>query len=253
MEMILWAGLGNALAAGVLAMGAAVAGVFARRRPAIRHGLWLLVLLKLVTPSLWTVPVARVAAAVEAAADPSTVPAPGALTVTAPVPVVELEGIAPRLDDGEPGGGDDATAAPDEPRADSPGDVGMSWEGTVLLAWGVGTLLTSVVAATRIRRFGRLLRLAEPASAETRDRVEALARRLGLGRAPGVWSVPGAVSPMLWALGCRPRLIVPAELWDRLDGRQRDTLLTHELAHLKRRDHWVRWLELLVTALYWWF
>ncbi len=26
----------------------------------------------------------------------------------------------------------------------------------------------------------------------------------------------------------------------------------HELAHLKRRDHWVRWLELAVAGLYWW-
>jgi hypothetical protein len=28
--------------------------------------------------------------------------------------------------------------------------------------------------------------------------------------------------------------------------------LTHELAHFHRRDHWVRGLELIVTALYWW-
>jgi hypothetical protein len=28
--------------------------------------------------------------------------------------------------------------------------------------------------------------------------------------------------------------------------------LAHELAHLRRRDHWVRWLELVVLGLYWW-
>ena len=33
---------------------------------------------------------------------------------------------------------------------------------------------------------------------------------------------------------------------------QRTSLLLHELAHLKRRDHWVRWLELIVGGLYWW-
>jgi hypothetical protein len=57
---------------------------------------------------------------------------------------------------------------------------------------------------------------------------------------------------MLWSLGGRPRLIVPEELWTSCDDRQRATLLTHELAHLRRRDHWVRGLELLVTGLYWW-
>jgi beta-galactosidase len=29
--------------------------------------------------------------------------------------------------------------------------------------------------------------------------------------------------------------------------------MAHELAHLRRCDHWVRRLELVVTALYWWF
>jgi beta-lactamase regulating signal transducer with metallopeptidase domain len=29
-------------------------------------------------------------------------------------------------------------------------------------------------------------------------------------------------------------------------------LLTHELAHYRRGDHWVRLLELVVTGLYWW-
>src|SRR5262249_16512260 len=30
------------------------------------------------------------------------------------------------------------------------------------------------------------------------------------------------------------------------------TLLVHELAHLRRRDHWVRLLEMLATGLFWW-
>jgi hypothetical protein len=57
---------------------------------------------------------------------------------------------------------------------------------------------------------------------------------------------------MLWALGRRPLLLLPAALWDRLDAEQQDTLLAHELAHLRRGDHWVRRLELLVLGLYWW-
>jgi type II secretory pathway component GspD/PulD (secretin) len=57
---------------------------------------------------------------------------------------------------------------------------------------------------------------------------------------------------MLCALLGAPRLIVPAALWDALTSEQRDTLLVHELAHLRRRDHWVRRLEFVVTLLYWW-
>jgi hypothetical protein len=30
------------------------------------------------------------------------------------------------------------------------------------------------------------------------------------------------------------------------------TVLAHELAHFRRRDHWVRWFEALVLGIYWW-
>ena len=57
---------------------------------------------------------------------------------------------------------------------------------------------------------------------------------------------------MLWAIGGRPRLLVPSQLWSTIGQEERTALLIHELAHLKRRDHWVRWLELIVAGLYWW-
>jgi hypothetical protein len=41
-------------------------------------------------------------------------------------------------------------------------------------------------------------------------------------------------------------------LLGRLTEEQRATLLLHELAHLRRGDPWVRWLEMGVTGLYWW-
>jgi hypothetical protein len=46
--------------------------------------------------------------------------------------------------------------------------------------------------------------------------------------------------------------VLPADLWCRLTETQREALLVHELAHLRRRDHWVRRLELVVLGLYWW-
>jgi hypothetical protein len=49
-----------------------------------------------------------------------------------------------------------------------------------------------------------------------------------------------------------PQLVIPTGLWDRLEPRQRQMLLLHELAHLRRGDHRLRYLELLATCLYWW-
>ena len=50
MDNLLHVGLSNALAAAVLALLAAGATVCLRRRPALVHGLWLLVVFKLLTP-----------------------------------------------------------------------------------------------------------------------------------------------------------------------------------------------------------
>ncbi len=102
-------------------------------------------------------------------------------------------------------------------------------------------------------RFGRLMRSAQPAPAEVGERVGTLAARLGLRNLPTVWMLPVRVSPLVWVgLGCRPRLVLPEELWGRLEAVQQDAVLAHELAHLKRRDHWVRRLEATVLGLYWW-
>src|SRR5262249_8987886 len=84
------------------------------------------------------------------------------------------------------------------------------------------------------------------------DEARALAARMGLRKCPGIWLVPGAVSPMLWVMGRMPRLLFPTRLLDQLDREQRATLLVHQLAHYRRRDHWVRILEALSIALYWW-
>jgi beta-lactamase regulating signal transducer with metallopeptidase domain len=272
-EWLLRAGLSNALAATALAvLVAAVCRIGpVRRRPAVVHGLWLLVLVKLVVPPVWSVAVhapepamARVAEAVPSAAAPAHV-APADVELA---PRVETE-VVPS----EPAYA--LEAAPDEPKAAAapPAPVLTRFDRAkrfiercrpaapaAAFAWVAGTLGCLAVAAVRIIRFRRVLRHASAAPRQVQARSASLAAEMGLSAStcPAVWFVPGAVSPMLWALprwlgGPRgPRLLLPFALWDQLDARQRDAILLHELAHLRRRDHWVRLLELGVTAMWWW-
>ena len=58
---------------------------------------------------------------------------------------------------------------------------------------------------------------------------------------------------MLWPGRRGPLLLLPTELLPRLSEEERDALLVHELAHVRRRDHWVRFLELAVTVVFWWY
>jgi hypothetical protein len=56
---------------------------------------------------------------------------------------------------------------------------------------------------------------------------------------------------MLWCLG-QPRLLLPARLVKTLSLDRWRGILTHELAHLRRGDHWVSRLELAAGLIWWW-
>jgi beta-lactamase regulating signal transducer with metallopeptidase domain len=239
-------GLCNALLATLLALALTVARPLVRRRPALAHGLWLLVLVKLVTPALVPLPVPWPASSEPgpaAAALPQVVePPPSHLVDAAPAgPLAPLLPAGPEAEVLLPVVQDAPAAA-----------AGWRWQDALAGTWLAGALAWWALAGWRLRRFQGLLRLATPAPTAVQEQARRLARRLGLSRCPEVSLVSVAVSPMLWALGWRPRLLLPADLWQSLNEEQQQALLTHELAHLRRRDHWARRLELLVRGLYWW-
>ena len=72
-------------------------------------------------------------------------------------------------------------------------------------------------------------------------------------RCPDVLLLPAPLPPMIWAALGRVRVLLPAGLVERLDDEQLAALLAHELAHVRRGDHWVRRLEFIVLGLYWWY
>ena len=72
------------------------------------------------------------------------------------------------------------------------------------------------------------------------------------GRArPELLVVPDLGTPMLWCLG-RPQLLLPGRLVKTLPLDRWRGILTHELAHLRRGDHWVSRLELAAGLIWWW-
>jgi beta-lactamase regulating signal transducer with metallopeptidase domain len=239
-DAILEIGLLNALLAAALAL-AAVGLTALCRRPALAHALWLLVLLKLVTPP--AVPLTL------------TLPAPAA-EATAPPPLPSAEPAAPLSDLPAPPAEDlpsgPALDAAGEPDPEPPDPRPLPWRPVLACLWLAGSGLWWGLAAVRLARFRRLLRSARPAPPEVRARARELAGRLGLARCPGVWLLDAPLPPLLWCLLGRPRVLLPARLWRGLTAEQRDTLLAHELAHVRRRDHWVRRLELVALGLYWW-
>jgi beta-lactamase regulating signal transducer with metallopeptidase domain len=259
MEALVHIGLTNAALAVFLALLAAGAGRICRR-PALIHALWLLVLLKLLTPPIlsidipWPGPDTIVRAEHEPVL-PDTQPCRDADADPLPEVVLDMN----RIEATDAIASMPANEGLAEPAA---GGAVLGWTRIALsqiswvmmagICWLAGTLAWLALTALRVWRFRRLLRSAEPAPASLQDQAQRLADRLGLRRCPRLWLVPVNVSPMLWVWAGAPRVLLPSGLWSRLSQEQRTTLLAHELAHLRRGDHWVRRLELLAVALYWW-
>jgi WD40 repeat protein/beta-lactamase regulating signal transducer with metallopeptidase domain len=280
MYTLLAIGLANALCAAVLAVPASLAG--RKGRPALAHALWLLVLIKLVTPPLFHLPLpwlppdepvpqaakADPAPAAEVVLVPEVLPAflaethisipeqtvaaprqPGTTrprAATAPPPAPTTQERAFRL----------AATPPAPPPADEAESTAQAEAPDLmpllLMAWLAGVLFCLGRMVVLMLRFQRLLAHARLAPPALQLQAAELARAMGLRRSPLVWLVPGALPPMVWALG-RARILFPMGLLERLGDDERASLLVHELAHVRRRDHWVRWLEVAALGLYWWY
>ena len=252
------------MATGLAVVAAAVARLC--RRPALGHATWLLVLLKLITPPLVVIPIAL--------PEPAKEDEPVALVELSPLPAErEVPAVAPDQAQRPPAeeplpavaanvvevadpfvaGRDwrdlqpvpqNADGLPAEALAASGVDE-VAWRGLVGGVWLAGSAIWFLIALTRIGRFHRLLRASQPGPTGLQQETNGLALQMGLRDCPGIWLIPGVLSPLLWAVyGC-PRLLFPVGLLQRVNDVQRRTLLAHELAHYRRRDHWVRCLEFL--------
>jgi bla regulator protein BlaR1 len=182
------------------------------RRPAIAHILWVLVLVKLVTPPLVSVPLRG---------------SPGSMACA-----LGVCGCAEH--------------------ARTPTFVSDNLPWVLLAAWALGAGATGWTAWCRWARFQRLMAHASPAPVEWQSLAARLSSELSIRRAPAILAVPGRLPPLVVPGRPRPLMLLPIALMGQLSASQRESLLLHELVHIKRGDHLVRILELTVAVLYWW-
>ena len=274
--MLGWFAETTLVAAG-LAVIAALAGRQRTVSPTVRHALWLVVLIKLMTPPLiswpWAVPWRGLEWPV---ARSESVTIPTAVVLEAPrIQPEPAEPASLKLAFEEPGprqsqldiaavvsGEVMVDAAPEEAAVKDPVAPQRSWSWwlalcdlTVLPRWIMAVwLAVSVVLGVgqsiRIIRFRRRLREAVPAPDNLVDEAEQIGRWLGVP-VPELLVVPDLGTPLLWCLG-RPQLVLPGKLVKTLPLDRWRGILTHELAHLRRRDHWISRLELVAGLIWWW-
>lgn len=237
------------------------------RRPALTHALWVLVLLKFVTPPLVNLPLTIEVPVAERSSDAidvghvSNVPVSPPNSKSLATPLAETVSI-PReqLLSSSVGNVESAVVRQAELSflASTLKTCSTIWarrpdlRSTLLTGWLAGAALWLTWQLVRAVRFQRRVLRGSAPNVELQEQTQRLAETLGLRQVPRVLIVEASVSPMLWGCGSRAKLLFPTNLAARLDDDARATLLTHELAHFSRGDHWVRLLELIATGLFWW-
>jgi beta-lactamase regulating signal transducer with metallopeptidase domain len=229
----------------------------------VRHALWLIVLVKLLTPPLpvwsWT-PAASAALRPEATIEESPRPPPAGPPGEHPAEerqslwspaevIVAVPETAPPPDVGL-AREESVSASADKPLPKAPRPWREGLSAVLVDAWVAGAAIAALLQLLRIARFQRRLARGRAAPAALEAVVADVARRLGV-QPPPIAVVPGLASPVVWGLG-RARLVWPAALLGQLTADGERAAVVHELAHLRRHDHWVGWLELVAGCVWWW-
>ena len=219
MELILQIA-GSKLAVSVVLGGAVWLLQRNQDRPRLSHALCLTLLAALLVPPLISIPVLQ-----------PTLPPPG------PAGVVGFGELRSVTLTGAPGGG---------------WFTGYAGSGLVL-AWVLGAVAVLLSTLVRARRFRRsLMAVSRGASPDLRRMAREVARTLGLAKVPEIHTTDALVSPMAYWSGGATHVLIPSALLETMPQAELRWILAHELAHVRRRDHLVRWLEWLACTAFWW-
>lgn len=262
---------------------AVVVKLTCRTRPHLAHTLWLLVLIKCVTPPLWSSEVGvfshlagritGTASDAEAGGPPSTVAGttdvlPGEWTtaaVTAEPTASGASAEAPPVANEVPAsaGAAQAAVSPTEARptteaASEPAmavsEAAVPWSLAEMLfaAWLAGVAMC--VALLLLRRLACAVALRRSRVAvdpRLEEMCQAVAARLGIRRRVRLVVTSRGFGPAISGV-FRPLIVLPQRVLDGRERSQLETILAHELLHLRRGDTAIGLVQFIVQSV-WWF
>jgi beta-lactamase regulating signal transducer with metallopeptidase domain len=194
-----------------------------RANPALVHALLLLVFVKLFTPPLVSVDIS-----------------PTRLTHVESLPEVVVVGAL-------------AHSATQATSQTVPlGLFSLDWQVLFIAVWGLGIIVTVVIAGLRIMAFRWLLRRATKNPAYPTQIAKRLCARMRVASVPEILVLPARITPAVWSVTGRPCIILPEELVQTRAPERLEAIIAHELSHIRRRDHLVRLLKFVTTTVFWW-
>ncbi len=220
-------------------------------RPAICHGLWLLVLLKMVTPPFIPMPLApdvlNLSAdrfSKSAAQMPATIEPERHAIVADSTTQTALSPQRSPL----PASRGPVILAADELNM----NLGRVATIVIVLASLAVTMGIWLIAFRQLQRLQRLLTGHQSQSDRANQLLGKLAPEFRLRTIPNLIIVDSPIAPFVWAGPRQSVVVLSQQLIQSLDDGQLEFVLAHELAHLKRCDHWSNLFGFFVTTLFWW-
>ncbi|MEX2111991.1 MAG: M56 family metallopeptidase [Pirellulales bacterium] len=233
----------------LLALAVAIlVGLSSRRRPHLAYLLWMLVVVKALTPPLWPSPTGIFSWAL--AEQATAVVEPPRFEFTG---LQKIEPVAAAVPIDAPPQDVERASSPPAPAAVSPTIDSGQMLGSVLLGvWGAGTVLLAGYTLARWLLLVRMLRRTRvPVEPALCEQFSAIARTIGLRRHARLVVTSAPLGPA--AYGWWPgTVILPESLVAAKSPAALAPILAHELVHLRRFDTLAGSLQ-LAAQLAWWF
>lgn len=222
----------------------------ARIRPHLAYLLWMLVIVKCLTPPIAA---SRTSVFSWAWAERSpVVEEPSGPASPAIQPTAEAPALIDSLSLDKNPGTEKAPSQREAAKAEEP--AGRKFSAAELLwgFWGFGAFLLAGYISVKWVLFRRAVKRAYAATpAWLVKRVAQLTVEVGLWRTPKVALATDAMGPLSMGVW-RPTIVLPADLIEDANNPGLDPILAHELLHLKRGDVFFGHLQ-LVAQVVWWF
>ena len=241
-DLLIQASLSNLIVASILAVIAWL--VQARVRSAsLANLLWSLVLIKMITPPLFSLPVLEVPSLSNSVAGQERLLSEGEHSMaTGP-----RQSAVPSNHRGK----GQSQSNPESHHAIPRPDIHIVMLALAFLL-SISVMLL-FLSALRVTRFHWLLRANTYPSPDLSQSLAAeLAARFGLRRHPNILVTTANIAPFVWWQRGRAVVVVSHQATQQLSARDLRLVMAHEIAHIKRCDHWFRWLEWAVLIGFWW-
>ncbi len=201
-----------------------------RVRAAVRYGLWLVLLVKLLLPPSLALPTSAAWWLFPAAA--ASKPRTTRFVVSF--------------------GPDTANKLPLQPApVFTPPRPSLSAAAWIIPVWDALSFGLLVWMTARWRQVARDVKRAAPAPAWLDELFNAAKSSIGLRRNVRLRVTDQAMSPAVCGL-FRPVILLPQSLVEKLPPAQLRAVLLHELTHLRRGDVWANCVQALLQIVYWW-